>query len=77
MKAIDGQTLSLIGFAASEWAKERVNGSRHRTHYRRLIVAGLTLHENGHLYAAAPRMRRALDLIARHAGIVERIDVSS
>jgi|694.fasta_scaffold34237_11 hypothetical protein len=67
MKTIDARTIALIGFAASQWAEERINGSRHSRRYRQLIAAGLALHQNGELYASAPKMRRALATIARHA----------
>lgn len=67
MKAITPQTLSLIGFAASEWAGERINGSRHRRQYRQLIAAGLQLHSNADLYAAAPRLEAALRQVLHHA----------
>jgi len=67
MKRISARTLSLVGFAASQWASERLNGSKHRRQYQQLIAAGLVLHEQPELYAAAPRMRRALATIARHA----------
>ena len=67
MKPINARTLSLIGFAASQWASERLNGSKHRRQYRELIAAGLALHESGELYASAPKMRRALATIAKHA----------
>lgn len=67
MKAITPQTLSLIGFAASEWAGERINGSRHRSRYRQLIAAGLELHTNADLYAAAPRLEAALRQVINHA----------
>lgn len=67
MKPIDARTIALIGFAASQWASERINGSRHRRRYRQLITASLALHEQGELYAAAPKMRQALATIAKHA----------
>jgi hypothetical protein len=67
MKPITARTLSLVGFAASQWASERLNGSRHKRRYRELITAGLALHESGELYASAPKMRRALATIAKHA----------
>ena len=67
MKPITARTLSLVGFAASQWASERLNGSKHRRQYRELVAAGLALHESGELYASAPKMRRALATIAKHA----------
>lgn len=67
MKPLNARTLALVGFAASQWATERINGSRHRKQYRELVAAGLALHEHGELYASAPRMRRALATIAKHA----------
>jgi hypothetical protein len=60
MRPISARTLSLIGFAASEWASAQMTGSRHRRRYRQLITAGLHLHEHGELYAAAPRLEAAL-----------------
>ena len=44
-----------------------MNGSRYSAHYRRVIAAGLIVHENCELYADAPKMRRALSAIAKHA----------
>lgn len=67
MRPISARTLSLVGFAASEWASERINGSRHRRRYRQLITAGLHLHEHGELYAAAPRLEAALHQVIDHA----------
>lgn len=67
MNRISPRTLSLIGFAASEWAGERINGSRHRRQYRQLIAAGLQLHTNADLYAAAPKLKAALRQVLRHA----------
>ena len=67
MKRLSPQLLSLVGFAASEWASERVNGSRHKAQYRRLIAAGLELHTNADRYAAAPRMEIALKRAIDHA----------
>ena len=72
MKTPDHKLLSIIGFAASEWAKQNISKSRHREHYRRVIAAGLEVHENCELYAAAPRMRRSLNAIARHAAKMAR-----
>ena len=72
MKQPDPKLLSIVGFAASEWAKEHINGSSHRAHYRRVISAALTVHENCELYAAAPKMRRSLSAIARHAAKMAR-----
>lgn len=66
-KRISARTIALVGFAASQWASERLNGSRHRKQYRQLVAAGLVLHEQPELYASAPRMRRALTAIAKHA----------
>lgn len=65
MKQLDPKTISLIGFAASQWAGERLNGSRHRQQYRRLVTAGLHLHEHGELYAAAPKLHRTLRAVAK------------
>lgn len=67
MNRISPRTLSLVGFAASEWAGERLNGSRHRRQYRQLIAAGLELHTNAGLYAAAPRLDAALRQVINHA----------
>lgn len=67
MKPISARTISLIGFAASEWASQQINGSRHRRRYRQLITAGLHLHEHGELYAAAPRLEAALHQVIDHA----------
>jgi hypothetical protein len=66
------QVMSIIGFAALEWAKQNINGSRHRAHYRRVIAAAITVHENSELYAAAPKMRRSLSAIAKHAAKMAR-----
>ena len=67
MKPLNARTISLIGFAASQWASERIQASRHKRRYKQLMVAGLALHESGELYAAAPKMRQALATIAKHA----------
>jgi hypothetical protein len=67
MKPLNARTIALVGFAASQWASERINGSRHKRRCRQLIAAGLALHESGELYASAPKMRRALATIAKHA----------
>ena len=75
MKTPDHKLLSIVGFAASEWAREHINGSSHRAHYRRVIAAALTVHENCELYASAPRMRRSLNAIARHAAKMARSTV--
>ena len=39
MNRLNPRTLSLVGFAASEWAGERINGSRHRRLVRNGIAA--------------------------------------
>lgn len=67
MKRLSPQLLSLVGFAAAEWAGERVNGSRHKRQYRRLVAAGLEFHTNADRYAAAPRMEAALKRVIDHA----------
>lgn len=67
MKRLSPQLLSLVGFAASQWAEERVNGSRHKRQYRRLVAAGLELHTNADRYSAAPRMEAALKRVIDHA----------
>ena len=67
MNRLNPRTLSLVGFAASEWAGERINGSRHRRQYRQLIAAGLELHSNADLYAAAPKLEAALRRVIDHA----------
>ncbi len=72
MKTPNPQLLSIVGFAASEWARQHINGSTHRAHYRRVIAAALTIHEQCELYAAAPRMQRSLNAIARHAAKMAR-----
>ena len=69
MKSPNPQLLAIIGFAAVQWAQEHINGSRHRAHYRRVIAAGIVVHEQCELYASAPRMRRALETIAKHAAV--------
>jgi len=69
MKSPNPQLLALIGFAAVQWAQDRIGTSRHRAHYKRVIAAGLVVHEHCALYASAPRMRRALNTIAKHATI--------
>ena len=58
--------MSIIGFAAVQWAQERITNSNHQAHYRRVIAAGLKVHEDCQLYASAPKMRRTLDAIAKH-----------
>ena len=72
MKTPNPQLLSIVGFAATEWAKQNINKSRHREHYRRVIAAGLVVHEHCELYAAAPKMRRSLNAIAKHAAKMAR-----
>ena len=67
MNRISARTLSLVGFAASEWAGERLNGSRHRRQYQQLIAASLELHSNADLYAAAPKFKAALRRVIDHA----------
>ena len=67
MKTISAQTISLIGFAASQWASAQMDGSRHRRRYRHLVTAGLHLHEHGELYAAAPKLEAALRQVINHA----------
>jgi hypothetical protein len=69
MKSPDPQLFALIGFAAVQWAQDRIGTSRHRAHYKRVIAAGLVVHEHCALYASAPKMRRALETIARHAAV--------
>ena len=72
MNRLSPRTLSLVGFAASEWAGERLNGSRHRKQYRQLVAAGLQLHTNADLYAAAPKLEAALRRVISHARRVVR-----
>lgn len=57
MKPITAQTISLIGFAASQWASAQINGSRHRRRYRELIAAGLHLHDNENTTTTMPQNR--------------------
>lgn len=67
MPRITARTLSLVGFAASEWAGERLQSSSHPRRYRELVAAGLELHTNASLYAAAPRLEQALHQVIDQA----------
>lgn len=72
MKRLDAPLVSLIGFAAAQWAEEQAgNGhnGKHKRRLRQLIVAGLELHTRSELYAAAPDLLRSLQTVASHASI--------
>jgi len=67
---LDAPLVSLIGFAASQWAEQQAgNGhnGRHKRRLRQLIVAGLEMHKRSELYAAAPDLLRSLQTVASHA----------
>jgi hypothetical protein len=73
MKAIDAPLISLVGFAASQWAEQEAgNGANNGKHRRRLMQirdAGLELHIRSTLYASAPDLLRSLQTVAAHATI--------
>jgi hypothetical protein len=73
MKAIDAPLISLVGFAASQWAEQEAgNGANNGRHRRRLMQirdAGLELHIRSTLYASAPDLLRSLQTVAAHASI--------
>ena len=73
MKAIDAPLISLVGFAASQWAEQEAgNGNNNGKHRRRLMEvrdAGLELHIRSVLYASAPDLLRSLQTVAAHASM--------
>jgi hypothetical protein len=73
MKAIDAPLISLVGFAASQWAEQEAgNGNNNGKHRRRLMEirdAGLELHIRSTLYASAPDLLRSLQTVAAHASM--------
>jgi hypothetical protein len=73
MKRLDAPLVSLIGFAAAQWAEEQTgnghNGGKHKRRLRQLVIAGLELHTRSELYAAAPDLLRSLQTVASHASI--------
>lgn len=72
MKRINAPLISLIGFAASQWAEQQAgNGhnGKHKRRLRQLVVAGLELHTRSELYAAAPDLLRSLQTVAAHASM--------
>lgn len=70
MKRLDASLISLVGFAASQWAElQASNGSRHKRRLMQLHEAGLEIHVRSSLYASAPELPRALQRVASHASI--------
>jgi hypothetical protein len=73
VKPIDAPLISLVGFAASQWAEQEAgNGHNNGKHRRRLMEirdAGLELHIRCALYASAPDMLRSLQTVAAHASM--------
>jgi hypothetical protein len=70
MKRIDASLVSLVGFAASQWAEVQAsNGSRHKRRLMQLREAALEMHVRSSLYASAPELLRALQRVASHASI--------
>jgi hypothetical protein len=70
MKRLDASLVSLVGFAASQWAEHQANnGSNHKRRLRQLVAAGLEIHTRSELYAAAPDLLRSLQRVASHATI--------
>lgn len=73
MKRLDPSLVSLIGFAASQWAEHQAgngnNGGKHKRRLRQLIAAGLEMHKRSELYASAPLLLRSLQRVATHATI--------
>lgn len=73
MKRLDASLVSLVGFAASQWAQEQAsnghNGGNHKRRLRQIIAAGLEIHTRADLYASAPTLWRSLHKVASHATI--------
>jgi hypothetical protein len=73
VKRIDASLVSLVGFAASEWAQQQAgnghNGGKPNRRLRQLVAAGLEIHTRAELYASAPVLFRSLQRVATHATI--------
>jgi hypothetical protein len=70
MKRLDASLVSLVGFAASQWAEHQANnGSNHKRRLRQLVAAGMEIHQRSELYASAPHLLRSLQRVASHATI--------
>lgn len=73
MKRLDASLVSLVGFAASQWAQEQAgnghNGGKPKRRLRQLVAAGLEIHTRAELYASAPVLLRSLQRVASHATI--------
>lgn len=72
MERLDAPLISLVGFAASQWAEQQASNGhngKHKRRLRQLIVAGLELHTRSELYAAAPDLLRSLQTVAAHASM--------
>ncbi len=73
MKRLDASLVSLVGFAASQWAQEQAsnghNGGNHKRRLRQLVAAGIEIHERADLYASAPTLWRSLHRVVSHATI--------
>jgi hypothetical protein len=74
MKSLDASLVSLVGFAASQWAEHQANnGSGHKRRLRQLVAAGMEIHQRSEIYAAAPALLRSLQTVAAHASIAMEI----
>jgi hypothetical protein len=72
VKPIDAPLISLVGFAASQWAEQEAGNGHNGKHRRRLMQirdAGLELHIRCTLYASAPDLLRSLQTVATHASM--------
>jgi hypothetical protein len=73
MKRLDSSLVSLVGFAASQWAQEQEsnghNGGKPKRRLRQIVAAGLEIHTRAELYASAPVLLRSLQRVATHATI--------
>ena len=73
MKRLDASLVSLVGFAASQWAQEQEsnghNGGNPKRRLRQIVAAGLEIHTRAELYASAPVLLRSLQRVATHATI--------
>jgi hypothetical protein len=77
VKRLDSSLVSLVGFAASQWAEHQANnGSNHKRRLRQLVAAGLEIHQRSELYAAAPSLLRSLQRVADHATIALQVTAS-
>jgi hypothetical protein len=77
VKRLDSSLVSLVGFAASQWAEHQANnGSNHKRRLRQLVAAGMEIHQRSELYAAAPALLRSLQRVADHATIVVQLTAS-